>query len=125
MEWLLTQTICAAVSAKVIKRQSLDKVIVDSTVQEKAIAYPTDSKLLNRGREQLVKLVAEAGMTLRQNYNRVAPKLAGKIARYAHAKQYKRMRSHLKKLKTLVGRVWRDCIAPIVQGPGTPQAQDY
>lgn len=108
MEWLLTQTIRAAASAKVIKRQSLNKVIVDSTVQEKAIAYPTDSKLLNRGREQLVKLMAEAGITLRQNYNRVAPKLTGKIARYAHAKQYKRMRSHLKKLKTVVGRVWRD-----------------
>ena len=55
--------------------------LVDSTVQEKAIAYPTDSKLLNRGRQQLVQLVAEAGITLRQNYNRVAPKLAGKIAR--------------------------------------------
>ena len=108
MEWLLAQTIRAAASAKVIKRQSLNKVIVDSTVQEKAIAYPTDSKLLNRGREQLVKLMAEAGITLRQNYNRVAPRLAGKIARYAHARQYKRMRSHLKKLKTVVGRVWRD-----------------
>ena len=108
IEWLLAQTIRAAASAKVIKRQSLNKVIVDSTVQEKAIAYPTDSKLLNRGREQLVKLVAEAGMTLRQNYNRVAPKLAGKIARHAHARQYQRMRSHLKKLKTL---------APIIQAP--------
>ena len=99
------------------KRQSLNKVIVDSTVQEKAIAYPTDSKLLNRGREQLVKLVAEAGMTLRQNYNRVAPKLAGEIARYAHARQYQRMRSHLKKLKTLVGRVWRDASRQLSQAP--------
>lgn len=60
MEWLLAQTIKAATSAQVIKRRSLNKVIVDSTVQEKAIAYPTDSKLLNRGREQLVKLAAEA-----------------------------------------------------------------
>lgn len=68
MEWLLAQTIKAAASAQVIKRRSLNKVIVDSTVQEKAIAYPTDSKLLNRGREQLVKLATEAGMTLRQNY---------------------------------------------------------
>lgn len=108
MEWLLAQTIVAAASAKVIKRQSLNKVIVDSTVQEKAVAYPTDSKLLNRGREQLVKVAAEAGMRLRQNYNRIAPKLCAKIARYAHAKQYKRMQSHLKKLKTLVSRVWRD-----------------
>ena len=117
MEWLLAQTIEAAVSAKVIKQHSLDKVIVDSTVQEKAIAYPTDSKLLNRGRQQLVQLVAKAGITLRQNYNRIAPKLAGQIARYAHAKQYRRMRSHLKKLKTLVGRVWRDVSRQLAQVP--------
>lgn len=108
MEWLLAQTIFAAESAKVIKRGSLNKVIVDSTVQEKAIAHPTDSKLLNRGREHLVKLAAQAGLDLRQNYNRIAPRLSVKIARYAHAKQYQRMRSHLKQLKTLVGRVWRD-----------------
>lgn len=117
MEWLLAQTIEAAVSAKVIKQHSLDKVIVDeSTVQEKAIAYPTDSKLLNRGRQQLVQLVAESGITLRQNYNRIAPK-AGQIARYAHAKQYRCMRSHLKKLKTLVGRVWRDVFRQLTQVP--------
>ncbi|KAF0813218.1 hypothetical protein IGB42_02146 [Andreprevotia sp. IGB-42] len=108
LEWLLTQTIRAAESTGIVKRQSFDKVIVDSTVQEKAIAHPTDSRLLNCGREQLVKLATEAGLTLRQNYNREAPKLAGQIGRYAHAKQYKRMRSSLKKLKTLVGRVWRD-----------------
>ena len=117
MEWLLAQTIEAAASAKVIKQHSLDKVIVDSTVQEKAIAYPTDSKLLNRGRQQLVQLVAETGITLRQNYNRIAPKLAGQIARYAHAKQYRRMRSHLKKLKTLVGRDWRDVSRQLAQVP--------
>ena len=117
MEWLLAQTICAAESAKVIRQQSLNKVIVDSTVQEKAIAYPTDSKLLNRGREHLVKLAGEAGLTLRQNYNREAPRLSGKIARYAHAKQYKRMRSHLKKLKTLVGRVWRDVSRQLAKVP--------
>lgn len=117
MEWLLAQTIEAAASAKVIKQHSLDKVIVDSTVQEKAIAYPTDSKLLNRGRQQLVQLVAESGITLRQNYNRIAPKLAGQIARYAHAKQYRCMRSHLKKLKTLVGRVWRDVFRQLAQVP--------
>ena len=55
-----------------------------------------------------MKLMADAGLKLRQNYNREAPKLTGKIARYAHAKQYKRMRNSLKKLKTVVGRVWRD-----------------
>jgi len=108
LEWMLTQTIKAAESARVVKPQSFQKVIVDSTVQEKAIAHPTDSKLLERARQQLVKLAAEAGLALRQNYNREAPRLAVQVGRYAHAKQYKRMRASLKKLKTVVGRVWRD-----------------
>ena len=45
---------------------------------------------------------------LRQNYNREAPRLAVQVGRYAHAKQYKRMRASLKKLKTVVGRGRRD-----------------
>ena len=108
LEWMLTQTIKAAESARVVKPQSFQKVIVDSTVQEKAIAHPTDSKLLERVRQHLVKLAAEAGLALRQNYNREGPRLAVQVGRYAHAKQYKRMRASLKKLKTVVGRVWRD-----------------
>jgi IS5 family transposase len=108
LEWMLTQTIKAAESTRVVKPQSFQKVIVDSTVQEKAIAHPTDSKLLERARQHLVKLAAEAGLALRQNYNREAPRLAVQVGRYAHAKQYKRMRASLKKLKTVVGRVWRD-----------------
>ncbi len=76
---MLTQTIKAAESAQVVKRQSFQKVIVDSTVQEKAIAHPTDSKLLERARQHLVKLAAEAGLALRQNYNREAPRLAVQV----------------------------------------------
>ena len=108
LEWMLTQTIKAAESARVVKPQSFNKVIVDSTVQEKAIAHPTDSRLLERARQHLVKLAAEAGLALRQNYNREAPRLAVQVGRYAHAKQYKRMRASLKKLKTVVGRGRRD-----------------
>lgn len=51
MKRLLGQTVCAAQSAKVIKRQRADKVLWTVPAQGKAIAYPTDSKLLNRGRE--------------------------------------------------------------------------
>lgn len=39
----------------------------------KAIAHPTDSRLLERCREHLVKAAAEQGLKLRQNYNREAP----------------------------------------------------
>jgi transposase, IS5 family len=108
VEELLAETIEAAKRAKVIKPSSLKRVIVDTTVMEKAIAHPTDSRLLERCREHLVKAAARHGLKLRQNYNREAPRLAGQIGRYAHAKQYRRMRKALRTLRSRVGRVMRD-----------------
>ena len=108
VEWLLTETIEAARRGRVVKKQSFDKIIVDTTVMEKAVAYPTDSRLFERGRQHLVKLAATLGIRLRQNYNRQAPRLALQVGRYAHAKQFRRMKASLKSLRTLVGRVWRD-----------------
>ncbi|KVM61424.1 transposase [Burkholderia ubonensis] len=108
VEELLAETIEAAKRAGVIKPSSIKRVIVDTTVMEKAIAHPTDSRLLERCREHLVAAAAQHGLKLRQNYNREAPRLAGQIGRYAHAKQYKRMRRALRTLRSRVGRVMRD-----------------
>ena len=108
VEWLLTETIEAARRGKVVKAKSFEKIIIDTTVMEKAVAYPTDSRLLERGRQHLVKLAGALGISLRQNYNREAPRLATQVGRYAHAKQYRRMKTTLKSLRTIVGRVWRD-----------------
>jgi len=47
-------------------------------------------------------------LRLRQNYNRVGLRLVRRIGGYAHAKQFRRMRSALKKLKVRVGRMVRD-----------------
>jgi IS5 family transposase len=108
VEELLAATIEAAKRAGVIKASSVKRVIVDTTVMPKAIAHPTDSRLLERCREHLVKAAARHGLKLRQNYNREAPRLALQIGRYAHAKQYKRMRKTLRTLRSRVGRVMRD-----------------
>ncbi|MGV8713151.1 MAG: IS5 family transposase [Nitrosomonas sp.] len=108
VERLLKETIEAAHRGNVVKIKSFEKVIVDTTVMEKAVAYPTDSRLLERGRQYLVKLAAILGIELRQNYNRQAPRLAVQVGRYAHARQHRRMKGALKSLRTLVGRVWRD-----------------
>jgi IS5 family transposase len=75
---------------------------------EKAITHPTDSKLLEKSRQRLVKLAQKEGINLRQNYNRVAPRQAIQTGRYAHAKQYARMRKSLKTQRTWLGRVVRD-----------------
>jgi IS5 family transposase len=108
VEELLAETIEAAKRSGVIRASSVKRVIVDTTVMPKAVAHPTDSRLLERCREHLVKAAAEHGIKLRQNYNREAPRLAAQVGRYAHARQYKRMKKALRTLRSRVGRVMRD-----------------
>jgi len=107
-EWLLAHSIEAATKAGVIKRRSLENVVLDTTVQPKAIAHPTDSRLLNRCREQLVQAAQESGIELRQSYARVGKHAEAKAGRYAHAKQYRRMQREIRRLRTWLGRVIRD-----------------
>lgn len=108
VEWLLTQTIRAGQRSGAIDEDSVKRVAVDTTVMEKAIAHPTDARLYERARDQLVALARSAGVELRQSYARLAPRLALQVGRYAHAKQFKRLRKALKKLKGYTGRVMRD-----------------
>jgi IS5 family transposase len=89
-------------------RREVKRVAVDTTVMEKNIAYPTDARLYERARAQLVVLAPEVGVYLRQTYARLAPRLALQVGRYAHAKQFRRMRKALKRLKGYSGRVMRD-----------------
>lgn len=108
MEELLAQTIAAARSMKAITVHDLKRVIVDTTVQEKAVSYPTDSRLLEVGRRKLVLLSKRHGIALRQSYEREGPKLRRQAGGYAHAKQYKRMKRVLRRQRTILGRVIRD-----------------
>lgn len=107
-EWLLAHSIEAAARAGVIKRRSLDEVVLDTTVQPKAISHPTDSGLLNRAREYLVGAAQDTGITLRHSYARVGKASESQAARYAHARQYRRMQREIGKLRTWLGRVIRD-----------------
>lgn len=119
-EWLLTKTIEAGRASGAVDDDSLSRVAVDTTVMEKNIAHPTDARLYDKARGQLAALANEAGITLRQNYNRLAPRLAMQAGRYANARQFKRMRKALKKLKGYTGRVLRDLrrqLDAIPEGP--------
>jgi IS5 family transposase len=94
--------------AGVIKPASIKRVIVDTTVMAKVIAPPIDSALLEKSRVLLVKAVRQYGLSLRQNYNRLAPRLLCQVAQYAHARQFKRMRRALRALRSRERRVQRD-----------------
>ena len=58
---MLAVTIEAARRIGFTKASSADKVIVDTTVMPKAIAYPTNNRLLEKSRQQLVKLATDEG----------------------------------------------------------------
>lgn len=109
LEKILAMTVKVSVDTEVIKQEELKNVIADTTVMPKNIEFPTDNKLLDRTRQRLVKLASENSLKLRQNYNRIARNLLRQIGGYLHAKQMKRARKAQKKLKTIVGRVVRDC----------------
>ena len=54
-ELLLQGTIETGLRSGVVKPLHVRRVTVDTTVQEKAVSFPTDSKLLNRSRQRLGK----------------------------------------------------------------------
>lgn len=65
-EYMLNLTVVAGVATQTVAKQSLSEVIVDTTVQEKAIAFPTDAKLYDKARNALVKHAKQVGIVLRQ-----------------------------------------------------------
>lgn len=75
---------------------------------EKNIAFPIDGKLFDTARKHLVKIADKAGIALRQNYNLVSKKHLRKMGQYGHAKQYKRMKREIKKMKIYLQRIVRD-----------------
>ncbi|MBV09669.1 IS5 family transposase [Rubinisphaera sp.] len=105
---LLTETVAIAVKDKQISKKELAQVNVDTTVQEKNITHPTDSKLYLKAINKLTTAAKNRGIKLRQTYTRVAKAAACMVGRYAHAKQFRRMRNRLRKMKTWLGRVIRD-----------------
>lgn len=108
MEKLLEETIRAGLDSGALRRQSLGKLNVDTTVQEKAISYPTDAKLYHRLREKLVSRAQELGLELRQSYRRKSKWALRWHNSYRHARQPQRARKELRKLRTYLGRVLRD-----------------
>lgn len=107
-EALFRATIEAGKANGIIDERDMTEVAVDTTVMEKAITYPTDAKLYLKSLQRLNKQCRRHGIVLRQSYTRTGKVLAQRVGRYAHARQYRRMRKVLKQLKGRLGRVVRD-----------------
>ena len=108
LEQLLKATIETAVEIKAIKPAELERVIVDTTVQEKAIAHPVDSRLLEIARHKVVSAAKRMGISLKQTFAAEAKELRRKAGGYAHAKQFKRLKKAVKRQRTILGVVMRE-----------------
>jgi len=114
---LLQESLAVALKTGAMRPEDTRRVIVDTTVQPKAVMFPTDAKLLNRAREKLVRLSKAVGLELRQAYTKVGKLALIKHQRYAHAHQFKRANKALRKLKTYLGRTIRDIARQIAGEP--------
>lgn len=107
-EFMLGLTVLAGIETKTVSKSSLAVVNVDTTVQDKAIAFPTDARLYHKARGALVRMAKRNGLELRQNYERLSKRALMMNGRYAHARQMQRARREQKRLRTYLGRVIRD-----------------
>ena len=105
---LIQESLAVAHKTGALAPRDLERVVVDTTVQPKAITHPTDARLCHRALEKLVGLAKRNNVVLRQSYLRVAKRAAIMVGRYTHAHQFKRARRELKFLRTRLGRVIRD-----------------
>jgi IS5 family transposase len=122
VEELLKATIDAAVEMKAVRPSECERVIVDTTVQEKAIAHPVDSRLLEIARDKVVRAAKSVGIALKQTFAKEGKELRRKAGGYAHAKQFRRLKRVLKRQRTILGIVLREIRRKLAAAPDNPAA---
>ena len=97
------------VSIQLFGKEAQEKeVLIDSTVQEKNITYPTGAKQHKRIIEKVNKIAKQEGITLRQTYTRTLKQLMIDQRFHNHPKRRKKAKAALRKIKTIAGRQVRD-----------------
>lgn len=87
VENLRKATLDAAVKMGAVRPREFERVTVETTVQEKAMAHPVDSRLLEIGRHKVATTAKRAGIALKQTYAREGKQLRRKAGGYWAANQ--------------------------------------
>lgn len=83
-------------------------VFIDSTVQEKNITFPTDTKLLVKIVEWCLKVANAEGLILRQTYRKEMKELKRVMRFRGKAKSKKAVAKADRRLRTIAGRLCRE-----------------
>ena len=85
-----------------------DTVYVDTTVQEKAITYPTDIKLAIKVINRVNKLAKVFGVKQRRTYVKEVKQLRIDCRSFRHARNRSKARRALKRLRVIAGKLLRE-----------------
>lgn len=110
METLLAAILDTGKREGEVKPSDLKRVIVDTTVQEKAVAYPTDAGLYRRMIETLNRAARKEGIKVRQSYLRLTKFLQIEQHRMRRGGQIKKANRALRKMRKNLERLTRDLI---------------
>ncbi len=97
-------------SIDLFERKEIEEnvVLIDSTVQEKNITFPTDTKLQKKIIEKCRAIAAKEGIKLRQSYKRTLKQLMIDQRFREHPRRKKKAKAAARKIHTIAGRVVRD-----------------
>jgi transposase, IS5 family len=108
LETLLAETLRIALETRATTQEAFERVTVDTTVQTKAIAHPSDAQLLLRSIQTLARMAKAKGIKLRQSFLFVAKAARTCVTRLLHQRAHKQAMRHVRKLRTFAGRLRRD-----------------
>ena len=106
MELILSESI--RVNTDHDNEDHFDTVFIDSTVQEKNITYPTDAKLHKKIIKNVLKIVHDNCLPLRQSYTRTLKGIYRSQRFRNHPKNRKKALKADRQLKTIAGRLVRE-----------------
>ena len=101
------------------------EVCIDTTVQEKNITFPTDAKLYRKIIVRCLKIARSNNIKLRRSYAKEIKALK-LVCRFAgHPGNRKKARKAVKRLKTIAGRLARECQRQLPAGVVENHAEDF
>ena len=102
-------SVILAVSAHLHKDHGQEReIVVDTTVQEKNITHPTDTKLARKIIQRCWKLADQRGVQLRRRYRKEVRRHLMAQRWRQHPRRQKVARQGVRKLKTIAGRLIRE-----------------
>jgi IS5 family transposase len=102
-----------------------DTVFVDTTLQEKAITYPTDTKLAIKIINRVNKLAKALGVKQRRTFVKEIKQLRIDSRFFGHVKKRKKARKTLKRLRTIADILMRELERKLPEETVSRLAEDF